>query len=510
MRVWILVLFLFILTAADVVADVNNAGNVTDNVTDTTPPNITILSPEQAIYGTNQITLNVVADEEVTWFYTYKGMIKEFKPPTIVEVVEGQNTIKITAVDKAGNQATATVSFVVDTTPPNITILSPEPKTYSTSYVELRFTADENITQAYYELDNSGKYVDIPISNNQGSVVITKLSNREHVIKVYAQDVVGNWGVSSVKFRIYAVSPTISNIVMQPSVAMPGDEITINADVFDSSGVRWVRAYVTKDGSDIRTIFMNDRDKDGIYTGIWNTMRFTQGGTYNVTIEATDTEGNVAKSKPQPLVILTDETPPTVSNIVVYPKVVKPGDDVSISAKVTDKFGVRWVRTYVTLNGAEVRTIFLNDRDGDGIYTGVWSVGEFAEGGNYNLNIYAEDVWGNVRIVTIPVKVLGDNEPPKIEDVKIEPAMGPPGTKIKISAKVTDMFGVRWVRAYVMQDGQEIRTIFMNDRDKDGIYTGIWSTSIFRKAGVYEIVIEATDTRNNVGTVGGFTVEIIS
>jgi len=507
MRTGILIAFLILITGLAIAQDENT--NAT-NVTDTTPPNITILSPKNTIYATNQITVDVKANENVTWFYILNGVQHEFTPPTTVNAKEGENTLQIKAVDKAGNEATKNVTFIVDTTPPMITILSPEQKTYSTSYVELKFVASENVTQAYYELDGSGKYVTIPVVGNQGSVMVKKLTNKEHEIKVYAKDVAGNWGVGSVKFKIYAVAPTISNVIVKPKVAMPGDKITFSAEVFDSSGVRWVRAYITKNGADVRTIFMNDRDKDGIYEGVWNTMRFTEGGIYNVTIEAVDTEGNVAKHPAVQFEILSDKEPPTISNVVVYPKVVRPGGAIKISAKVTDDFGVRWVRAYVKQDGMEIRTIFMNDRDKDGIYEGVWSVGQFAEGGMYNIEIYAEDIWGNSKTISIPVKVLGDTEPPKIEDVKIDPLSGPPGTKIKISAKVTDDFGVRWVRAYVKQDGMEIRTIFMNDRDGDGIYEGVWNTMKFTKAGVYNIVIEAVDIRGNVRTLDGFSVEIIS
>ena len=513
MRVGLLFVFLILLLGLVVAEDASNVGNnVTDNniTVDTTPPEITIISPKQTIYSTNQIVLNVQANEDVTWYYSLNGQQQQFTPPTTITAKEGQNTLTIIAVDNAGNEATASVSFTVDTTPPEITIISPEQKTYSTSYVELKFVANENITKAYYELDDSGKYVNIPVSGNQGSIVVKKLSNKEHQIKVYAMDVAGNWGVNSVKFRIYSVAPTIDNVVVQPSIIMPGETIRVSADVFDSSGVRWVRAYVTKDGADVRTIFMNDKDKDGIYTGEWKTMVFTEGGIYNITIEATDTEGNVARYKPVSFEILSDETPPTISDIVVHPRVVKPGNSIKISAKVTDEFGVRWVRAYVTKDGAEVRTIFLNDRDRDGIYTGEWDIGQFAEGGNYTVGIYAEDVWGNRRIINVPVIVLEDKQPPTIENVKIEPTLGPPGTKVKISAKVTDEFGVRWVRAYVTKDGAEVRTIFLNDRDRDGIYTGEWNTNIFTKAGVYEITIKATDTKGNVASLGGFNVEIIS
>jgi parallel beta-helix repeat protein len=55
-----------------------------------------------------------------------------------------------------------------------------------------------------------------------------------------------------------AIAPTISNVKVSPTYALPGDSINISADVFDSSGIRWVRALISKGGEYIVTLFMSD------------------------------------------------------------------------------------------------------------------------------------------------------------------------------------------------------------------------------------------------------------
>ena len=94
-----------------------------------------------------------------------------------------------------------------------------------------------------------------------------------------------------------AIAPTISDIVVSPTYALPGNSINISADVFDSSGIRWVRAFISKGGEHVVTVFMSDPDEDGIYTGTWSTGIFTESGIYNIDISATDTEGNEALAK---------------------------------------------------------------------------------------------------------------------------------------------------------------------------------------------------------------------
>ena len=94
------------------------------------------------------------------------------------------------------------------------------------------------------------------------------------------------------KHWVDTIAPTISNVKVSPTYALPGDSITISAKVFDSSGVKWVRAYINKDGELVGTVFMSDPDKDRIYTGTWQTIIFTESGTYNIDICAIDTVGN--------------------------------------------------------------------------------------------------------------------------------------------------------------------------------------------------------------------------
>ena len=99
------------------------------------------------------------------------------------------------------------------------------------------------------------------------------------------------------KHWVDTMAPTISNIKVSPTYALPGDSINISADVFYYSGIRWVRAFISKGGEHVVTVSMSDPDEDGIYTGTWQTCIFTESGIYNIDISATDTEGNEALAK---------------------------------------------------------------------------------------------------------------------------------------------------------------------------------------------------------------------
>jgi hypothetical protein len=92
----------------------------------------------------------------------------------------------------------------VDSTPPKISYLSMENKTYTTPDIPLNFTVSENASQVTYSLDGKEN---VTIS---GNTTLTGLSIGEHTLTVYARDDAGNIGASqTINFTVaYTTSPT--------------------------------------------------------------------------------------------------------------------------------------------------------------------------------------------------------------------------------------------------------------------------------------------------------------
>jgi hypothetical protein len=91
-----------------------------------------------------------------------------------------------------------TTGIQVDTTPPRISLLSIENKTYDTNDFQLNFTVNEKISQISYVLDGQEN---VTIT---GNTILTELPNGEHNITVYATDEAGNTGASETKTFIVA------------------------------------------------------------------------------------------------------------------------------------------------------------------------------------------------------------------------------------------------------------------------------------------------------------------
>jgi len=99
------------------------------------------------------------------------------------------NRIKTVTVD---TNITLTSVFIPDTTPPAISIISPENKTYTTSSLSLSFTVDEATSWIGYSLDGQ---TNITIT---GNTTLPGMADGLHSLIVYAKDTAGNTGASEI------------------------------------------------------------------------------------------------------------------------------------------------------------------------------------------------------------------------------------------------------------------------------------------------------------------------
>jgi len=162
--------------------------------------------------------------EEVHVVYSSTGSV------VLPELSEGSHSLTITleAVmnDHDKRSYADTVYFYIDTTatnftdttPPSITIQSPQNSTYTTTTLPLNFTINEQPTTITCCLD--GNKTTMAAENT----TLTGLSTGEHNITITAQDEAGNIGTSdTVQFAITNPTPTPSPpaALAEPSLAKP-------------------------------------------------------------------------------------------------------------------------------------------------------------------------------------------------------------------------------------------------------------------------------------------------
>ena len=203
----------------------------------TLPPTILILSPENdTAYASNNVSLtfNVSIPESnnvslhineiyyrASWQQlrnTYVDLkTPNYKLPQLsinmTDVPEGPRWLEVYAIAKGFSHETrqelsgiffttyyvsykiigsSVVNFAIDTTPPIISALSVENKTYYTSDVSLNFIVNELVSQVTYSLD---RQTNVTIT---GNTTLTGIPEGAHNLVIHAEDTAGNIGTSEI------------------------------------------------------------------------------------------------------------------------------------------------------------------------------------------------------------------------------------------------------------------------------------------------------------------------
>jgi hypothetical protein len=109
-----------------------------------------------------------------------------------------------------------TLGFTMDTTPPQISVLELNNKTFSTPEVPLSFTVNEAVSKVTYCLDGQDN---VTIT---GNTTLTGLATGDHRLTVYAVDAAGNVGSSETINFYVAPFPTTLVIASVTTVAVIG------------------------------------------------------------------------------------------------------------------------------------------------------------------------------------------------------------------------------------------------------------------------------------------------
>jgi hypothetical protein len=173
-----------------------------------------------------------------------------------------------------------------ETTPPTITIQSPENKTYTVnSSIPLTFTVYEFANWTGYCLDGQAN---VTITEN---TTLPILLDGGHHVTVYANDTFGNVGSATVYFTVDTTKPNITNVSQDPLTnILPDTVVKINATATDTtSGIKQVTLnYTTGDGTWISVEMTN------LEGNIWNATipAFPYGTNVTYIIIAVDNAGN--------------------------------------------------------------------------------------------------------------------------------------------------------------------------------------------------------------------------
>ncbi|QDE70500.1 cell envelope biogenesis protein OmpA [Myxococcus xanthus] len=160
-------------------------------VTDTTPPDTTIVSGPPAVTNSASATFDFSSNESpVTYECSLNGgpFVACTDPQTFTGLSEGNQTLAVRARDAAGNvdPTPATYAWTVDTTAPETTIVSGPSGTTTSSSATFDFSSNESPVTYQCSLDGA------PFVACTDPQTFTGLADGAHTLAVRAVDAAGN------------------------------------------------------------------------------------------------------------------------------------------------------------------------------------------------------------------------------------------------------------------------------------------------------------------------------
>ena len=438
---------------------------------DTTPPVITITSPEATTYDTDTVDFVFTVDEEASWIgYSLDGAenVTFSGENTISGLSAESHSVIVYATDLSNNTgASDQISFTItappaDTTPPVITITSPEATTYDTDTVDFVFTVDEEASWIGYSLDGAENVT------FSGENTISGLSAESHSVIVYATDLSNNTGASDqISFTITAppadtTPPTIS--IISPEQGVVYNTKNVNLELIINEEASWIEYSL--DNSANVSIFTN------------TTLIGLSKGVHNITIYASDLAGNVGISSIISFSVQTDESSPIIQ--IISPENSTYFDSVNLNFTINEE--VDWIG-YNLDNGNNV-TILGN--------TTISSLPL----GPHNIVIYSNDTSGNMGVsnnvnFSVEAEPPVDIQPPAITILSPLPIVYSVNT-VELDFSINEP--TSWIRYSL--DFQENTTITQN-------------TLLEQLAeGSHSIIVYATDMSGNTGASNQITFTI--
>ena len=336
-------------------------------------PTIVVLSPQNMTYSSADVTLTFRIDETASWIgYSLDGLanVTIAGNTTLLGLSDGAHSVLVYANDTSGNMGSSNkVFFSVDTTLPQITLLSPLNQTYQAGSIALTFTVNKPTSWVGYSLNGQ------PNATIAGNTTLLGLSDGAYSIVVYANTTDGKMGVSEIVYFTIARPPEIT-IVSPQNLTYAASDVPLTFTVNETTS--WMGYSL--DGLANVTITGN------------TTLSSLSDGNHNIIVYANDAFGNTGSST---LVSFSvDTAPPDITSVSQNPPEdsVQPYDVVNVNATVVDDFGVNRVFLNYTTNNGTWFSVDMSPLVGN-----IWhaTIPGFTYGTRVNYTIVAEDNVGN-------------------------------------------------------------------------------------------------------------------
>ncbi|EED5546467.1 Ig-like domain repeat protein [Salmonella enterica subsp. enterica serovar Schwarzengrund] len=462
-------------------------------LTPTLTPSIVGTAEENAkvdIYVDNKLVASVDVDKDGNWSYEFKDN----------ELSEGENSIKVVAVDKAGNKNETTDSIITDTIPPEKPTIELDDSsdsgikndniTNSTLPTFIGVAEPGSTVSIYLGLKHLGEVI-VAKDGTWSYTLTTPLKDGEYNITATATDIAGHTSATAnLPFTIDTrISYFSAEIETTNDSGIVGDNVTNNTRP-TFTGKTEPNAIISVINSETgEEVIFKANDK-----GEW-TFNFTSDsveGINNLTFTVEDVAGNKKDFSFSYVIDTIAPVPPTVSleDYVVLPNgIILSGNNLP-----------------ALVGTAEPKSTILLMRDGklyDSIEVdsnGTWNYqfsNKFLQGA-YDIEIISQDAAGNKSsTVKYSFTIQTEVVPPKAE-LDASDDSGAKGDWITNKHNALTLLGTadRFATVNILIDG---KTIGVTTADADGN----WNFDISRNLSdnVYKITVESIDPLGRTSSV---------
>ncbi|EAT2186680.1 Ig-like domain repeat protein [Salmonella enterica] len=488
-------------TSIDRIELINDTGIVGDNLTNDERPQFHITVPTDV----NSVQLSI--DGGTNWVNATltSGGVWEYIWPT--DLVENTYTLTVKATDVAGNTATETLSFTIDTTLSTPTIMldsADDSGTVNDNMTNVKTPGfiiggiDSDAVQVVVQVMRDGHSEEVALTQTGGQwrfVPGSKWDDGDYTLTVTVKDEAGNIRHSA------PLTVTIDTQIAIDSIELVNDSGIANDNLTNEVRPQF-QVTVPTDVNEVRLSIDGGKTwfnaTPGATPGVWDYTWLTDvaNGSHTLTVEATDAAGNKATQKLE-FTIDTMLSEPTIALDSADDSGTK-DDNLTKENKPTFLLGnidadARFVTVEVQHGGTKETLTATKGA------TGIWSViptGTWADG-SYTLTVKVEDDAGNVKYsapltVTVDTHIIID----KVELVNDSGVKGDyttnddrPHFRVTVPEDVNEVRlsingGVSWVKA--------------TQSSTPGVWDYTWPDTV--KDGDYTLTVEATDKAGNTVT----------
>ncbi|MBH0366359.1 non-fimbrial adhesin SiiE [Salmonella enterica] len=462
-------------------------------LTPTLTPSIVGTAEENAkvdIYVDNKLVASVDVDKDGNWSYEFKDN----------ELSEGENSIKVVAVDKAGNKNETTDSIITDTIPPEKPTIELDDSsdsgikndniTNSTLPTFIGVAEPGSTVSIYLGLKHLGEVI-VAKDGTWSYTLTTPLKDGEYNITATATDIAGHTSATAnLPFTIDTrISYFSAEIETTDDSGIVGDNVTNNTRP-TFTGKTEPNAIISVINSETGEEVVFKANDQGEWT--FNFTSDSVEGINNLTFTVEDVAGNKKDFSFSYVIDTIAPLPPTVSleDYVVLPNgIILSGNDLP-----------------ALVGTAEPKSTILLMRDGklyDSIEVdsnGTWNYqfsNKFLQGA-YDIEIISQDAAGNKSsTVKYSFTIQTEVVPPKAE-LDASDDSGAKGDWITNKHNALTLLGTadRFATVNILIDG---KTIGVTTADADGN----WNFDISRNLSdnVYKITVESIDPLGRTSSV---------